>query len=204
MGILSASVSITRYKVEGTLKSPVMEKVLEGLKHNTIADIDQEPVETSAGWTSTNQPFFPDFEGSSFVLGPHFIFSLRIDTKRVPTKVVQKYVAMETKKKLIESGREYISREEKKMLKDHVINMLYRRVPAVPSIYDLIWNHETGSVWFFSSLKGANETVETLFLKSFNLTLVRLFPFTSALYDADLSDGQKDAVMATTPTSFMV
>jgi DNA recombination-dependent growth factor C len=190
--------------VEGTLKTPVMETILAGLKEHTIMEIDQEVVETAAGWTSTHQPFFPDFEGSSFVVGPHFIFSLRIDTKRVPSKTVQKYVAIETKKKLTESGREYLSREEKRMIKDHVTNMLLRRVPAVPGIYDLIWNHEAGSVWFFSNLKSANEMVETLFLKSFNMTLIRMFPYTSAFYDADLSDSQRDALSAATPTSLMV
>jgi DNA recombination-dependent growth factor C len=181
-----------------------METVLTGLKNNIITDIDQEVLEKAAGWTSTQQPFYPDFEGSSFVVGPHFIFSLRIDTKRVPSKTIQKYVAIETQKKLVESGREYLSREEKRMIKDNVTNMLFRRVPAVPGIYDIVWNHEAGSVWFYSNLKSANEMVETLFLKSFNLTLVRLFPYTCALYDADLSDSQKDALSAATPTDLMV
>ena len=204
LGILSSSVSITRYKVEGTLKTPVMETVLTGLKNNTITEIDQEVVESAAGWTSTQQPFFPDFEGSSFVVGTYFIFSLRIDTKRVPSKTIQKYVAIETKKKLMESGREYLAREEKKRIKDHVTNMLYRRIPAIPGIYDIVWNQEAGSVWFFSNMKSVNETVETLFLKSFNLTLIRMSPYTSALYDADVSDTQMDALAAVTPTNFMV
>ncbi len=82
--------------------------------------------------------------------------------------------------------------------------MLYRRIPAVPGIYDLIWNQEAGSVWFFSSMKSVNETVETLFLKSFNLTLIRMFPYTSALYDADFSDSQTDALAVVTQTNFMV
>ena len=203
MGILSASVSITRYKVEGVVQVPVMECVLEGLKKNTIEDIDQGVSEIAVGWTSTHQPFYPDFKASSFVVGSHFVFSLRVDSKRVPTKVVQKHVAIETQKKLADSGREYLSREEKKMIKDHVTNMLYKRVPAVPNIYDLIWNHEAGQVWFFSNQKGANEAVETLFLKSFKLTLVRLFPYTSALFDAGLSDGQRDLLTSLSPMNFM-
>jgi len=203
VGILSASVSITRYKVEGVLKNPLMDSVLDGLKKNTIAEIDQDVLEMTAGWTSTNRPFFPDFEGSSFVIGPYFIFSLRIDSKRVPSKVIQKYVALEIAKKLRESGREYLSREEKRMIKDNVTNMLYRLVPAVPDIVDLIWDHEARQVLFFSNRKSANETVETLFLKSFSLTLVRIFPYTSALMDAGLSDSQKDVLTGLSPTGFM-
>ena len=203
MGILSASVSVTRYTVEGEIKGSVMDSVLDGLKKNTIAEIDQEALEMTVGWTSTNKPFFPDFEGSSFVVGPYFVFSLRIDSKRIPSKVVQKYVAMEIKKKLSESGREFLSREEKKMIKDNVTNMLYRRIPAVPDIYDLIWDYEARQLLFFSNRKIANETVETLFLKSFSLTLVRMFPYTSALFESGLSNSQKDDVTGLSPTGFL-
>ncbi len=203
MGILSASVSITRYAVEGDLKGQVIDTVLDGLKKNTISEIDQEALEMTAGWTSTNKPYFPDFDGSSFVVGPYFIFSLRMDSKKVPSKVIQKYVAMEITKKLNESGREYLSREEKKMIKDNITNMLYRRVPAVPDIYDIIWNYEARQVLFFSNRKVANETVETLFLKSFSLTLVRMFPYTSALFETGLSDSQKDVLTGLSPTGFL-
>ena len=110
---------------------------------------------------------------------------------------------MEITKKLNESGREYLSREEKRMIKDHVTSLLYRRVPAVPDIFDLVWDYEARQVLFFSNLKSANETVETLFLKSFSLTLVRMFPYTSAFYDADLSNTQKDFLTGLSPVGFM-
>jgi recombination associated protein RdgC len=203
VGILSASVSITRYTVEGDLKGPVVDSVLEGLKKNTIMEIDQEVLEMTAGWTSTKRPYFPDFEGSSFVVGPYFIFSLRIDSKRVPSKVIQKYVAIEIKKKLSESGRQYLSREEKRMMKDNVTNMLYRRYPAVPNIIDLIWEYEARKVLFFSNQKSANETVETLFLKSFSMTLVRMFPYTGAMLESGLSNSQKDVLTGLSQTVFM-
>ncbi len=203
LGLLSSSVSITRYRVEGDIKGAVMETVLGGLQNNTISDIDQQVTEKVAGWTDTRQPFIPNFEGSSFVVGPYFVFSLRIDQKRVPNKVVQKYMALETAKKLSDSGREYLSREEKRMLKDHVLNMLFRQVPAVPNVYDLIWNYEDKWVWFFSNQKNANETVESLFTKAFNLTLVRLFPYTCAMFEAGLSDTQNDQLASLSPAGFM-
>lgn len=203
MGILSSSVSITRYLVEGVLKGAVMDSVLDGLKKNTISEIDQESVELTAGWTSTNKPFIPDFEGSSFVVGPYFIFSLRIDCKRVPSKVIHKYTDMEIAKKLRESGREYLSREEKKMIRDNVTNVLYKRVPAAPDVYDIIWDYEKRQLLFFSNLKKANEIFETLFMKSFSLTPLRMFPYTNAIFDSGLSNSQKDAVTGLSKTDFV-
>jgi recombination associated protein RdgC len=201
LGILASSVSITRYKVEGTLSGPAMETILSGLKKNAIEEIDQEVTEKAVGWTSLNKPFFPDFDASSFVVGSYILFSLRIDSKRVAAKVIQKHTAIETAKKLTESGRNYLSREEKRMLKDHVTNMLYRRVPAVPSIHDVLWNMEEGYVWLFSNQKAANEAVETLFLKSFNLTLIQMYPYTLAYFNDELSSDLKDVLSTLSPTN---
>ncbi len=40
MGLLSSSVSITRYRVEGDLEKPVIETVAAALKKNSISEID--------------------------------------------------------------------------------------------------------------------------------------------------------------------
>ena len=83
------------------------------------------------------------------------------------------------------------------------LNMLSLRIPATPSIYDLIWNYEGASLWFFTNLKGANEDLETLFLKSFHLNLIRLFPYTSADITAGLSNKEKDRLYKLSPTVFV-
>jgi len=81
MGLLSSSVSITRYKVEGELKEPVLETIANGLKNNIITEIDGDISEKAVGWTSFENPFKPDFDGSSFVIGTYLVFSIRIDKK---------------------------------------------------------------------------------------------------------------------------
>ncbi len=202
MGILSSSVSITRYNVKNKLTEPVMENIYNGLRKNTIEDIDKDSADKTIGWTSFENPYVPDFEGSSFVCGSYFIFSLRIDKKSVPVKLINKFLSLETEKRLKETDRKFLSRNEKKIIKDEVIDLLYRRIPAAPNIYDIIWNYEQNSIWFFSNLKAANEELETLFSKSFNLTLIRLFPYTDAYFIKDLSDTEKDLLTNLSPTKF--
>ena len=51
----------------------------------------------------------------------------------------------------------YLARDEKKMLKESVISALTLRIPATPKVYDLIWNYEDCLLWFFSTLKSAND-----------------------------------------------
>lgn len=202
MGLLSSSVSIARYRVKGYLQEPVIETVAAALKQNSISEIDDHASEITAGWTSFNNPYQPNFEGSSFVFGTYLVFSLRIDKKSIPSKIIQKYCTIEMAKKLEATGRRYLSKSEKEMIKDHVINALSLRIPATPNIYDVLWNYEGASLWFFSNLKAANQELESLFSKSLKLTLIRLFPYTTAQLTAELSDSELDVLAKLTPTKF--
>jgi len=202
MGILSSSVSITRYRVEGDLEKPVIETVAAALKKDSISEIDDHVSELTAGWTSFDNPYQPGFEGSSFVFGTYLIFSLRIDKKNIPSKIIKKYCAIEMAKKMEVTGRKYLAKNEKKMIKDHVFNLLSLRIPATPNIYDVLWNYEDASLWFFSNLKVANEKLESLFAESMKLKLIRLFPYTIAQLTASLSDLELDVLAQLTPAKF--
>jgi DNA recombination-dependent growth factor C len=202
MSLLSSTVSITCYKVSGELQKPVLDTVYNGLTRHTIRSIDDEPVEKTVGWTSFKNPYLPDFESSSFVIGSYLVFSLRLDKKTIPANVIRKNVAVEMEKQLKRSGRNYLSTNEKKTIRDHVTASLGRRIPATPNVYDLIWNLEEYRLWFFSNLKAANEALETLFLKSFNLTLIHLFPYTTADLALGLESPDRDRLAQLEPTKF--
>jgi hypothetical protein len=203
MSLLSTSVSITRYAVHGKLDAPIIDNVSDGLKSNTISEIDNQITDKAVGWTTFDQPFQPNFDGSSFVFGNFFVFALRIDKKNIPAKVLKKHYTIEAAKRMTESGRDFLSKTEKKLVKEHVISGLSLRIPATPNIYDLVWNYEDATVWFFSNLKAANEELETLFAISFNLSLIRLFPYTAAELSAGLSDAQRDELQKIAPTRFV-
>jgi recombination associated protein RdgC len=192
MGLLSSRMSITRYQVIGQLDGSVHETVYQGLKQHAIPKIEDDGSEATIGWTSFETPYAPDFEGYSFVFGASMVFALRIDKKSLPPKLIQKHYALYVAKRLADTGRHYLSVNEKKSIKDHVVNTLVHRIPATPNVYDLVWEYETASLWFFSNLKAANEALETLFIKSFNLQLIRLFPYTKADRMAGLSDKERD------------
>ena len=202
MSLLANVTSITRYQVLETLESPVSESVYAGLHQNMMPDIDDIDTATSSGWTSFQDPFAPNFEGSSFVYGNYFLFSLRIDKKTIPSKLIQKFMAIEIAKKRQATGREFLSKNEKKMIKEHVINLLNLRIPATPNIYNVVWNYEASLVWFFTHLKGPNEVLETLYKTSFGLTLKRIFPFSFAESAPAMSAFDRDQLLSLSPTNF--
>ncbi len=202
MSLLSSLISITRYKVEGRLKTPVLETVAAGLKKNAIYEIDDQSLEKAVGWTSFKKPYQPNFRGSDFVYGNYLVFSLRIDKKSIPSKIVKKHFMIESEQRLADTGRQYLSRSEKQIIKDQVIERLNIKVPATPHLYDLIWNYEDSVLWFFSNLKASNEELETLFSRSFDLQLIRMFPYTAAHLASDLTAVEKDILFKISPTNF--
>ena len=201
MGLLSSNVSVTRYQVLGQLTDPLMDTLTRLLTQNAIVEIDDEDMDQSAGWTSFEDPFTPDFTGSTFVMGSQFIFSFRMDKKTIPSKVVNKRYRQTITKRLKESGKDFLARNEKKQIKEDVIRELSLRIPATPNVYDVLWNYEKKSLWFFSTQKTANEAFEIFFTKSFKLNLVRRFPYTAAL--ESLTNSEEDMLNRLTPSHFM-
>lgn len=202
MGFLSSSISITRYKVEG--KPGSIDDVIQGLGKNTIKDIDSEASEISIGWTLFEKPFNPDFKNFSSVIGEYILFSLRIDKKVIPSKIFQKHYADESAKRLEKSEQKYLSQNEKKEVKDHVNSVLFLRIPATPNIYDVIWDYEKEKLYFCSTIKSANEEFETLFSKSFKISLIRLFPFTMAYTSTEITDSEQDVLKKAVQTKFIL
>lgn len=192
MALLSTSTSVTQYTVEGQLEEPIIDSIANGLKKQTITDIDGDPAEQSIGWTSFKTPYAPDFEGSSFLIGTDVIFSLRIDKKSIPPKLVQKRFLNESFKRQRELKRDFLSKDEKKTIKESVIAGLNLIMPSTPNVYDVVWQYEKGGLWFFSNLKSANEHLESLFFKSFGLHLIRKIPYTLAAFDKNLSSTEID------------
>lgn len=202
MGLLSSSVSINRYYVEGKIEDPVLDTVKKGLVKHSFRENDEDPSNKNTGWTSFNNHFNPNFNGSSFVIDELFIFSLRIDKKSVSPKIIRKFFCIETAKRLEESGRGYLTANEKKAVKEQVTDALFLRVPAVPNIYDVVWNYEKSMLWFFSNNKSANEELEILFSASFNASLIKIFPYSEADILLGLTDKERDLLSLLSPSKF--
>ena len=202
MQLLSSTLSLTRYRVGEKLCDPVMDTIRNGLKNNAIREIDNDPAVKSTGWVPSDNPFQHDFDSADILFGTTVVFCLRIDKKTIPPKIVNKHYNTALKKRLAETEREHLSKNEKQKLKEEVLHRLYIRIPATPSMYDLVWHYETGDLWFFSNLKEANEELETLFATSFKVSLTRIFPYTAAQFISNLHGESLDVLHTVSPAVF--
>jgi len=203
MGLISSTHSISRYHIEGSFEKAVMDEVRNGLIENAIPKIESEYEELSAGWTPYESPYNPDFEKFSFIFGSYFLFSLRIDKKSIPFKLIQKHMAIAIDKKKQETGRDFLSKNEKTELKEIVLDVLMHKIPSIPSIYDVLWSYEEKNLFLFTTQKAANELFETIFLNSFSLKPIRLFPYTVIETKSKFSTAQKDRVLSLSPLKYV-
>ena len=199
MGFLSTTLSVSRYHIQNRFDNEPMEQVRKGLVKHAIPKLENEYEEISAGWTPYESPYLPDFEKFSFVFGPYFLFSLRIDKKSIPAKLVQKQMAIEIEKKKEKSGRDFISKNEKSEIKEMVMDVLMHKMPSIPNVYDILWNYDSADLFLLTTQKAANEFFETIFLKSFNLKPIRIFPYTLVETKSAFSSAQKDQILTLTP-----
>jgi DNA recombination-dependent growth factor C len=201
MSLTSTSASITRFRVFGELAKP-LETVLSGLeKFNIDRTIDENDAEERFGWTNTETPYSPEFEGR-FTIGSFFVFSLRVDKKTVPGKLVQQKINEVLSRKLEEREGQALSKAQIRETKAQVKQMLISNAPFVPNIYDLFWDYETATIYLLSTSKSVCEKMEDIFSKSFGLRLVQLFPFTVADLTFNLDDSQRKHLHSLQPTCF--
>jgi len=76
------------------------------------------------------------------------------------------------------------------------------KIPAVPSLYDVLWDYEEKNLYLYTTQKAANEFFETIFLKSFGLKPIRLFPYTIIQTQSDFSDPKKEQAQSLVPVSY--
>ncbi len=202
MGFLSATQSMSRYHILDAFDTEPMEQVRNGLIQHAIPKQENEYEEISAGWTPFESPYLPDFEQFSFVFGSYFLFSLRIDKKSIPAKLVHKQMAIEIEKKKAETGRDFISKNETSDIKETVMDVLMHKMPFIPNVYDVLWDYDANTLFLLTTQKAANEFFETLFFKSFNLKPVRLFPYTLVETKSSFSSTQIDRTLTLTPLHF--
>lgn len=193
MALLTSTSSFLRYRIEDDSQELSLNDIREALKNNRFPEVpDSEMSEAISGWTTFENPYDPDFDSDHISYGNNIAFSLRIDKKSVPKKIVEKNLIIESKKILKESGRDFLSKNEKRKLKEEIELRLSLLIPATPYLYDVLWMPDKKEVIFFTTQKSINEMFETLFRQSFSVKMVRLFPYTKVFYNADLKENEKD------------
>lgn len=204
MAILSTSVSLTRYRVVEDIPDALLRTVPERLKRYAFQDIDHTADERSFGWVNIDHMLDTAWRLSPPEKASYMAFALRLETRRISPAVYKKHmlVSLEAEmEKSREEGKDFVSRERKKELKEQVRLKLLARTLPVPALFEVVWNPRDNRLYFGSTNAKSRELFEDLFSQTFELTLEPLTPFFLAM--AMLGEGAAQNLEKLEPTVFV-
>ena len=201
MGLLSASASISRFSVKGAPKPDYRQHYPLQIRRHGFRELDENSAsERSLGWVNLLDVLDNKFIGEEFFKDNFITFSLRIDVRKVPPQALKYYCMRAEAEQKARLNKQFLAKAERQEIRERIYFQLLKRVIPRTSIYDMIWNLETKEV-LFSSLNNTlcGEFAE-LFKKTFDLSLIALFPYTIA--QMQLTEQQLALVEQTQPYSF--
>lgn len=145
MGFSSGAVTLKRFFVQGALLDKVDESFLEQLAAHTIGQNEEESTDkTQFGWVTGEHILDTRFDWSKNVVGDGLHFALRIDTNKPPSDLVRSYQRMNEQAMLEASGREFLSKAERREAREQAIaradgeaqSGAFRRMKQVPVYWD--------------------------------------------------------------------
>ncbi|EFI33247.1 conserved hypothetical protein [Desulfonatronospira thiodismutans ASO3-1] len=180
MGILSSSVSLTRYRIVENVPDELVSEVPQRLKSNAFREIDQTSDERSFGWVCFDDLLDNQWHTASPHKGHYLAFALRLDTRRIPPAVMKKYLrlALEEARREQESrGRKIVTRDHKAEIKDRVKQTLMGKTLPVPAVFDVVWDVSSHLVYLGSVSPKVRQLFEDQFTQSFDLSLEPQTPY---------------------------
>ncbi len=184
MAILSASTSLARYRIIDEIPDNLWSGLPDLIESYGFKEIDSGPEESSYGWVPFEAPFDSQWQEDSFYKGEYVAFSFRLDTRRLPVAVLKKYYQIGLEDLLARNkakGRNFVSNEEKKELREQTRKRLLQRTLPVPAYFDVVWNIKNHKVYLSTTTKKIRELFEELFHQTFQLHLEPCTPFFQAL-----------------------
>jgi DNA recombination-dependent growth factor C len=204
VSILSASLGLTRYRIIEEVPDSILQEVPEKLSQSSFIDIDDTAEERSFGWTNID-----DFLDVNWVQSPpekaeFFAFSMRLETRRVQPAVLKKHYQIALNAELArnkEQGKNFVSRDRKRELKEQVTLRLRARSLPVPAVFDVVWTPSVNRVYLDTTNAKARALFEDLFTATFDLHLEQMGPFFMAM--EELGEDSVEKLENLDPTIFV-
>lgn len=174
MGLISGSLSMTRYKVLGLKKSVTMAELNDCLLPMQSKSLRLSGVlrEQSFGWVRpTSTEPLPLSETDHWDLsecraGDGFVLRIRVERRAVPSRLLQLVLKERILKKEAKRAKPLSRNERRQIMEDTKKELVERALPNL-SYIDVYWRERHGSVYVLTQSKRALAIFEELFRKTF-------------------------------------
>jgi len=203
MGFANASCSFTRFRILDPVPADLWPQVTDRLRQHAFLDIDNTAEMQAHGWVCFEDMLDNQWQSAPPQKGSYLVFSLRLDSRRIPAGVIKKHLALalrEEKARMQAQNKNFISRERKKELKEQVMLRLRQRFLPIPGEFNVVWATDRNEVWFASTQGKMLDLFVEKFLLTFDLHLEQLTPYNLAC--ASLDEDSQMKLDQLEPTKF--
>lgn len=197
MGLLNGGVTARRFRVVGDLPDAWRDQFRERLTKNAFREpptrVAKEEIE---GWVRVQNLLDTDFDDFNLWLFQAFaVFSLRVDKKVLPGKLLSAHVDKKCREWARERGVERVPASIRKEIKEKMeTEWLDRAFPRV-AVTELAWNVTEGWALIGTTSEKTIDRIRKRFSRTFQLDLVPWSPL-DAVKTADV----REALLASAPS----
>ena len=179
MGFASGTVSFRRYHVEGSHAKMIDEDLLQGITKHAFGTSDAVASDgIECGWIAPTHVLDTNLTIEKVSVGEMLHLAMRLDRTSAPANVVRAYRQIEEQAALEASGKEFLSKEERRQAKEaaeaksakEARNGAFRRMAAYPLLFDL----KEHVVYLAAAGNLIHDKLITLFARTFGAKLVPL------------------------------
>lgn len=205
MASLRGPLTYRAYWVDGQPPKAFKETYQKEIQRYAFRDIDVSlDILRSVGWVSVNHLFDRDFSGTEKFLWNQYIrLTFRADQLTIPSKLFKAYYTQKEQEYRKKNPQlERIPKRVKDALKQQVREEIIQKgVLPKTQDYEMVWNLNSGQVFFFTTGKRVNEEFMDLFQKTFGLSLIFAHPLIRSHRSAQDQNLQQ-AIESLNPSSF--
>ena len=178
MSFALRSLSARRYRLEGDLPSPHAADFVRRLADRRFRPLSANEEKTH-GWVTADNCLDSKFDAEQVARGPCAAFALRIDRRRVNSRVLRAMMDLELRgrAKDADGKSKRIGREEKADLRRGLSQELLKNTNPSMEVHPVLVYPKEKLVLFLSLSRPANEIFRMLFCDTFDVTLSALTPY---------------------------
>ena len=203
MGFLSASTSVVRFVAVAPTtmaREPIARAVSKRAFRESDPDIGDP--RHAWGWVTVHDPLLTAFTPADLFFHHYLVLGFRYDKRLVPPKLLfLERRRLENERKAAR-GTTKLGAAERREIKDEIAQRLIARALPTPRLFDVVWNLQSGRVYFSGKLRAARDAFTECFRETFGVTPVPLIPYLAAEH-MGLPPRQVDLLRAVEPCSLV-
>lgn len=172
MSLFSGTFTYRKFRIVDDIPADFQQDLAKSLARFAFREINpQANPEFSIGWVQPFDPLDANLTVENVVLGKYILLGIRRDKKSLSMPMLKAQIAEAIRAKRRERNGRKLSKEEINETRDLVKDKLLNSQTPVTNFYEMMWNYETGDVFFSAqATKPAAEFAE-LFEETFKLSL---------------------------------